>query len=250
MNKSFHFTDEVNTRRIEILETLVSLDILTNDEAEAVRAYPRDLAGPNRIFVQLNNLIDLPDHLLLSTCFVDFLNFRCRDATTLRAILLKPVSIAFCERQLFRRVVRPDAVVMEFLDIIDGMFYSFCYGRLVPEDDTQHCGRCHVCKDYKYHHCLYCDQCSIGMTIGKCEHCGFEDLPAMGDGPPPEVGYKSSVESVSDLIDYIPTSSSNSSECRTRAVDHTEIFSQSTRPDPLSSFGKEIVDEIRAIEMK
>ena len=47
----------------------------------------------------------MPDHLDLSPCFVDYLNFRCWDGRVLQTLLQRPVNFAINEMEAFAEVL-------------------------------------------------------------------------------------------------------------------------------------------------
>jgi hypothetical protein len=68
--------------------------------------------------------------------------------------------------------------------------------------------RCHVCTDSRYWHCVDCNICSYGMSVGRCENCNVGGGVGGGGGDTgngeatPTMGgrHVDSVASISDLM--------------------------------------------------
>ncbi|XP_040571364.1 uncharacterized protein [Lepeophtheirus salmonis] len=164
--------------RKAILDVMVDQGLLLHSEAMEIYDNPKDEMHRRSSRTHLlYNFLWLPEHLRMGTCFVDFINFYCDDAEYLDELLQSKLRPSHQTDKIDPPPKEKlSSSVKDLVDVIEGKYYSFCLGRVVHEDEISHCARCRACFDHRYWHCDHCDRCSLGMSIGVCEHCGYRDV--------------------------------------------------------------------------
>ncbi|CAB4066671.1 unnamed protein product [Lepeophtheirus salmonis] len=163
--------------RKAILDVMVDQGLLLHSEAMEIYDNPKDEMHRRSSRTHLlYNFLWLPEHLRMGTCFVDFINFYCDDAEYLDELLQSKLRPSHQTDKIDPPPKEKLSSSVKAMDVIEGKYYSFCLGRVVHEDEISHCARCRACFDHRYWHCDHCDRCSLGMSIGVCEHCGYRDV--------------------------------------------------------------------------
>lgn len=154
---------EDKIRRQDIISTLVDFAILTPSEGEKIlqTVYVKKCLGSprNKGFVLINNYFKFPTNLNLSPCFKDYLNFRCQNGEILTNLLRRKAQFendSKVEQEKIRKLVYQD-----------DYFYSFCFGKIVWEEDVDHCLDCHVCFEHSFWSCKNCGTSSARF----CQLC-------------------------------------------------------------------------------
>ena len=167
-------------RRHEILQILIDFGIISQDDGvdmleSPTRGIYKDSFHTKaaRSFINLNNYFWFPQHLNLSSCFLDYLNYRCQGGDILLNLLTRKVTIEDDEDE--------DSQEIQVLDLLktgqdtDGFFYSFCEGQVVSSEDVDHCTNCHVCFEHTFWNCAryFKIQCShFILTKNLIFRCG------------------------------------------------------------------------------
>lgn len=161
--------DEDRARRQEIIEALINFGILGAAEAVQISdtifqpSYNATVGSSPRCkgFILVNNFLRFPSYMKLSSCFVDYLNYRCQSGEILSKLLARKVCCASLSlspdepAQLEQQGADAEKNVFDLVQKGD-FFYSFCLGKVVSLEDFDHCTGCHVCFEHSYWICKRC----------------------------------------------------------------------------------------------
>lgn len=164
-------------RRDEIIDTLNELGVINVRQAQQIfnskLPNPRFCLGSPRSkgFILVNNHLGFPAGMDLSPCFIDYLNFRCHSGEILSRLLSRRVAL---ETEEYRREV-DTAVVFDLVQKRD-VFYSFCMGKVVNQEEVEHCLQCHVCFEHSFWSCKTCEAttarlCQLCYPEVSCDFC-------------------------------------------------------------------------------
>jgi len=181
-------------RRDEIIDTLNELGVINMAQAQQISnsklPNPRFHLGSPRSkgFILVNNHLGFPPGMDLSLCFIDYLNFRCHSGDILSRLLSREVALQ-PEEDLCESYTYETAAVFNLVQKRD-VFYSFCLGKVVNQEEVEHCLQCHVCFEHSFWSCKTCGAttarlCQLCYPEVSCDFCepqqetesdGSEDL--------------------------------------------------------------------------
>jgi len=133
-------------------------------------------------FILVNNNLNFPPNTNLSRCFIDYLNYRCHSGEILSRLLARKVCLELedQDQDLEDGETRPvdaekTAIVFDLLQKRD-VFYSFCLGKVVSQEDVDHCVQCRVCFEHSFWSCKTCGAttarlCQLCYPEVSCDFC-------------------------------------------------------------------------------
>jgi len=167
-------------RRDEIIDTLKELGVINMAQAHQISISklptPRFYVGSPRSkgFILVNNHLGFSPYtdIDFSPCFIDYLNFRCHSGDILSRLLSRRVAL---ETEEYRRRAVDTAVVFDLVQERD-VFYSFCMGKVVNQEEVDHCLQCHVCFEHSFWSCKTCGAttarlCQLCYPEVSCDFC-------------------------------------------------------------------------------